>query len=61
MQMIDVPVIVKLNDGTVRYRYDATQAYLKQHREKPHEDAKNLANKKGYFYHVKLKDYSEST
>ena len=28
--------------------------------EKPHEELENLEKKQGYFYHARLKDFSES-
>ncbi|KAF6020135.1 hypothetical protein EB796_021577 [Bugula neritina] len=64
--LIDVPVLVDLPDGTVRYRYidrqnqdDLSQTSSQsQLHDGPHIGSKDLEYKKGYFFHAKFPDYS---
>jgi len=65
-KLIDAPVLVQLNEGTVRYRYtleEAENALNAQKNissiERPHEGCSNIGNKQGYFYHATLNDFSE--
>lgn len=65
IHLIDVPVLVDLPDGTVRYRYVDRQqgvnsSTLSLH-EGPHRGHKELDCKKGYFFHARLADYGKGT
>lgn len=59
--LIDAPVLVDLNHGTVRYRYvadDKEQKHKLPRTEQPHEGPERK-RKHGYFYHARLNDFSE--
>ncbi|XP_045158626.2 uncharacterized protein LOC123524475 isoform X2 [Mercenaria mercenaria] len=52
---IGAPVLIDLNHGSIRYRYDSEQSSKKE--EKPFEG--DATQKKGhYFYHPRLNDFS---
>ena len=58
--LLDAPSLVKLQPGTIRYRYLADGVPIDENRvEKPHEGQTDLHKKGGYFYHARLKDYSK--
>lgn len=60
--MIDASVLVRMEHGTVRYRYKENEVELQARKsnriEKPHEGPEKT-NKKGYFFHPTLNDFSE--
>ncbi|XP_041475217.1 uncharacterized protein LOC121423795 [Lytechinus variegatus] len=53
--LIDAPALIDLGHGTVRYRRNEDQ---KEKHETADQDV--TVNKKGYFYHSRLDDYSEA-
>nr|XP_054764771.1 uncharacterized protein LOC129271441 [Lytechinus pictus] len=53
--LIDAPALIDLGHGTVRYRRNEDQ---KEKHETADQDV--IVNKKGYFYHSRLDDYSEA-
>ncbi|KAK2181841.1 hypothetical protein NP493_377g00042 [Ridgeia piscesae] len=58
--LIDTPSLVKLSDGTVRYRFfdqPSAARNCKKRVEKPHEGPER-SQKQGYFYHSRLNDFS---
>ena len=62
-QLIDAPVLVRLDQGTVRYRYTEEERNAENNKrngrvEKPHE-GHGIGRKTGYFYHATLNDFSE--
>ena len=55
--LLDTPSLVKLQSGTIRYRYVEDGKDIDQGRiEKPHESQGDLNKKGGYFYHARLKE-----
>uniref|UniRef100_X2ATU5 Ubiquitin-like domain-containing protein n=1 Tax=Capitella teleta TaxID=283909 RepID=X2ATU5_CAPTE len=59
--LIDAPILVKLQSGSVRYRYlenDDLQTKNRIRVERPHEGPERK-NKSGYFFHANLNDFSE--
>ena len=54
--VIDAPVLVKLQHGTVRYRYVEEKVDRENRIEKPHEGPERTG-KDGYFYHSHLKKF----
>ncbi|KAI0217635.1 hypothetical protein LSAT2_030639 [Lamellibrachia satsuma] len=58
--LIDTPSLVKLSDGTVRYRFfeqPPAATDCRKRVEKPHEGPER-SHKRGYFYHSRLNDFS---
>ena len=59
-----MPVLVKLEHGTVRYRYQNNEGHLAgkenldKRIERPHEGPER-SKKHGYFFHATLNDFSE--
>ena len=60
--VIDAPVLVQLDTGTIRYRYkegeEEDPGDRKNRIELPHEGPER-AKKHGYFFHATLNDFSE--
>lgn len=54
--LIDAPVLVDVEHGSIRYRSDKDATQM----EKPHEGLER-AEKKNYFYHARLKDFNKGT
>ncbi len=58
--MIDAPVLVKLENGTLRYRYkDEDVGKKKGERIELAHEGPERKKKHGYFYHATLNDFSE--
>jgi len=64
-KVIDAPVLVRLDQGTVRYRFAPEKALSENgsHHslriDKPHQGSAQNNPKRGYFYHATLNDFSE--
>ena len=61
--MIDAPVLVKLDNGTIRYRYadDEQTRKDKQSRREVNHQGDERAKKHGYFFHTNLERYGQGT
>ncbi|XP_074643057.1 uncharacterized protein LOC141900182 [Tubulanus polymorphus] len=60
--MIDTPVLINLQHGSIRYRdiEEKDEPHSsRRRRERPHEGPDRV-QKKGYFYHAHLEDFSEN-